>query len=181
MAWSCGCYGPSGSLGWGCQWGKNRRVKGAASEALFGKMIQLVWGSSTISSRRLFGFRTRDQCNMQGDWLRGPPAEHWLCASRWDGTLHPTVHFYSALGTEPHLAEFTELWHARVERRRDRGRRKMQSQQPHRPLRGKNKQTNKQALEPRKGLAWFLENLAYFWAGSQKADAGALVGFESGN
>ena len=66
----------------------------------------------------------------------GPSAEHWLCASRWDGTLHPTVHFYSALGTEPHLAEFTELWHARVERRRDRGRRKMQSQQPHRPLRG---------------------------------------------
>ena len=41
----------------------------------------------------------------------GPSAEHWLCASRWDGTLHPTVHFYSALGTEPHLAEFTELWH----------------------------------------------------------------------
>ena len=51
---------------------------------------------------------------------RRPPAEHWLCASRWDGTLHPTVHFYSALGTEPHLAEFTDLWHARVETERPR-------------------------------------------------------------
>lgn len=44
-----------------------RRVKGAASEALFGKMIQLIRGSSTNSSKRLFGFRAQDQCNMQGD------------------------------------------------------------------------------------------------------------------
>ncbi|CAN0553291.1 unnamed protein product [Rangifer tarandus platyrhynchus] len=84
-------------------------------------MIQLVRGSSTIPSKRLFGFRTEISATCKEiDEEETACREHWLCASRWDGTLHPTVHFYSALGTEPHLAEFTELWHARVETERPR-------------------------------------------------------------
>lgn len=57
----------------------------------------------------------------------------------------------------------------------------MQSRQPHRPLWG-----GGGGAEGERGLGTqegprFLENLAYFWAGSQKADAGALVGFETEN
>lgn len=55
----------------------------------------------------------------------------------------------------------------------------MQSQQPHRPLRGGGAE-GERGLGIQEGPR-FLENLAYFWAGSQKADAGALVGFETEN
>lgn len=82
---------------------------------------------------------------------RRPPAEHWLCASRSDGTLHPTVHFYSALGTEPHLAKFTELWHARVETERPRKAQDVESTASQ-AAGGWGDGGGKEALEPRKGL-----------------------------